>query len=540
MNKAVSVIALVFCLAAAAGAEMRSSVTSNAITWTFDQEYECGQFVNGDWWIQGPATVQAVSPAPAGGRHGSMVDPSTTGQAYDSRVAGYNAGLGVSYPRTLQGGQSLVSTESHATTGCHTDLMGVCVAEAHAYLKRAAVLTCLSAPASPTMFRPPFTGASKPLYDSNRLNRDLLPKLAVVPATPSPSAYARYFRYPWLHQVPDWQGRMVHPTDNQPNYYREAYMVYSEAALLLMLDIADKEQLLINFVQYGIDTHHSTRLNLGDRQTCKWPILFAGIMLGETAMQSSSYGGFREITQTYYGTGWYGGTILWDATPQYEHVHPSQWKNFSTYPQFQDAGGDMGACKLETYRHCCSSHTWPGLALAIWFFPGGKTLYNHNAFFDYVDRWMTEDLTYLRDAAAPVCGASYVSGWTGKTAGSNFANLMWARYRGQVTDIKPGPLPAGAGQSTVRFSLRNHPLSPARGTLGIEYAVTVPQEVRIEIADLRGQTVRRLLDQSVEPGKYSVTWGGTDRTGARVAPGVYMVRFASRRENHWATITLLE
>ena len=65
---------------------------------------------------------------------------------------------------------------------------------------------------------------------------------------------------------------------------------------------------MINFVQYGIDTHNSTRLGLGDRETAKWPILFAGIMLGEASMQSSSYGGFREITSTYYGTGWGGAT----------------------------------------------------------------------------------------------------------------------------------------------------------------------------------------------------------------------------------------
>ena len=39
-----------------------SSIFQYGITWTFDKPPECGQFVNGDWWVVGPVTIQSMLP----------------------------------------------------------------------------------------------------------------------------------------------------------------------------------------------------------------------------------------------------------------------------------------------------------------------------------------------------------------------------------------------------------------------------------------------------------------------------------------------
>jgi hypothetical protein len=44
----------------------------------------------------------------------------------------------------------------------------------------------------------------------------------------------------------------------------------------------------------------------------------------------------------------------------------------------------------EGYRRCCTSVEWPGEALAAHLMRAEK-LWNHDPFFAYVDRWMTED-----------------------------------------------------------------------------------------------------------------------------------------------------
>ena len=44
--------------------ERTTFLSQNGITWEFENEVEYGQFVNGDWWIVGPVTVNSVSPEP--------------------------------------------------------------------------------------------------------------------------------------------------------------------------------------------------------------------------------------------------------------------------------------------------------------------------------------------------------------------------------------------------------------------------------------------------------------------------------------------
>ncbi|MBX3464889.1 MAG: hypothetical protein KF830_17105, partial [Planctomycetes bacterium] len=46
----------------AAGGQLSSSITQWGITWTFDHDYQVGQFCNGDWWVVGPVTVVSITP----------------------------------------------------------------------------------------------------------------------------------------------------------------------------------------------------------------------------------------------------------------------------------------------------------------------------------------------------------------------------------------------------------------------------------------------------------------------------------------------
>ena len=48
--------------------------------------------------------------------------------------------------------------------------------------------------------------------------------------------------------------------------------------------------------------------------------------------------------------------------------------------------------------------------------------------------------------------------------------------------------------------------------------------VRVEVYDLSGRLVSRLSEESKGAGRHAVTWTGTDRSGALVPPGIYLVR----------------
>src|ERR1041385_2204836 len=47
---------------------LRESVSQYGITWTFEKPARAGRFVNGDWYVVGPATVRAIDPPPLHGR----------------------------------------------------------------------------------------------------------------------------------------------------------------------------------------------------------------------------------------------------------------------------------------------------------------------------------------------------------------------------------------------------------------------------------------------------------------------------------------
>jgi flagellar hook assembly protein FlgD len=48
--------------------------------------------------------------------------------------------------------------------------------------------------------------------------------------------------------------------------------------------------------------------------------------------------------------------------------------------------------------------------------------------------------------------------------------------------------------------------------------------VEIEIFDVAGRRLKRLVDDNLPGGRYGVTWNGTDGEGNRVGAGVYFVR----------------
>ena len=145
------------------------------------------------------------------------------------------------------------------------------------------------------------------------------------------------------------------PVEYQPQYGRELGRAAGLASLILMTDLppARKEKLLIGFVQNGIDLwgivragFHGWQAHGGHGTGRKWPIVFAGIMLGDDEMASpnktypnASSGktcrpcsnapgrerrwfmqGTRALTRT--------ATMSIRSTPgwgQYEHLQPKDW-----------------------------------------------------------------------------------------------------------------------------------------------------------------------------------------------------------------------
>lgn len=140
-------------------------------------------------------------------------------------------------------------------------------------------------------------------------------------------------------------------------------------ALWLHLDfsVEEKMEVLIGFVQVGIDLFAIAQNgyidsegnmaqwvnNGGHGAGRKWPILFAGIMLGDSNMIGMPEWGI------VHGTNWFRDTALWETA----------------------------------YRECCTAVNWSGFMLSALIMDAVDE-WDHDVIFDYLDRYIQYQNTY--------------------------------------------------------------------------------------------------------------------------------------------------
>jgi hypothetical protein len=400
---------------------MRSYVSQYGIIWTFDKPARTGRYITGDWWVQGPVLITKVSPAPGPDaydtlklkrnrwndtslkndttlRNGSMIVlKAGHGQSYDSRAAAFSKDDILEFPLTLNTGLSLISSISNDSLPVDhfaREIMWEGERYSETVMKTAAVLTCVKTIPPPDAFRPPYVGTDKQVFRASGIQWHLLPELSAAGQIPSFEQFERYFQRPWIDHLMSWSQQQLVPNENGPPYGREHARIVSIASVMLSLDVPKqkKEKLTIGLIQRGIDLYGLAMTGAywneggGHSSGRKWPILFASIMLNKpplAKLPESAF--FQEDTQTYYGKGWFGQDVLWQIIQHhgqrttYEEKPPEQWEQWDK--------------TSESYRTCCTAVSWVGMALVARHMKAVK-LWNHDAFFDYVDRWMREDDPY--------------------------------------------------------------------------------------------------------------------------------------------------
>ncbi len=447
---------------------LRESASQYGITWTFEQPARVGQFINGDWYVVGPVTIRQIDPRPLYGsevpadqldhmdkerleaqrvRNGFTLNPPARMKvAYDSGVRNwFDPSLIGRLPVAMKPGDSLVSTISmpkglvlHAQLRNRIE-RGVGDSSP---IRTAAVLTCVSEPQPPDAFRPAFCDRNQKIYLARDLRRERLPAAGATKSLPQIEQYIRFTQRPWVGT--GFFG-FEEPVENMPQYGLEYGRVAGIAALLLCTDLKpeQKEPLLVNYVQVGIDLGGMVRAGHpgwtgwgGHGSGRKLPIVFAGLLLGddELAGISQSYPkvSFGEDEQTAYGDCWTGAKVVFaghsgiDAATgegrsrgngwgPYEHTPPSQWKD--------------GQNTSESYRRCCTSVGWVAQALALRLMHA-EIAWGHDAFFDYVDRWMYEDDAAFVKAIKEATGRDHDKEWARQgQAWDAFVNEMWVRHR---------------------------------------------------------------------------------------------------------------
>ncbi|HEY0944528.1 MAG TPA: immunoglobulin domain-containing protein [Opitutaceae bacterium] len=422
--------ALAFAGAGVNAARAATAISQFGITWTFDRDYPSGQFANGDYWVVGPVKIVEISPRSetTDGRtiNGSMINPAVGSlQGYDSAAyaesgpsysAALNVALGVSAaaPLTVPAGSSLISSISEPVAGNRPQL------------RAAAILTVLAGEPPAGSFRPPYCGTDKtPYWNKNQLDYSRLRSLPKPDSLRDLHEVEGYFERPWLEQNTIWTGRYLHPTENQPDFGRDMANCIGEALISLQMDytVAEKETLLIRFVQYGLDVYGVAKAggvwlpNGAHNQGRKMPLLLAGTVLSDGDIlaygDAAKHFIFQEDMQTWYVTEADVGRPVYSGTDYVlepyiaADVGLAEWGAKHAVEPFYDGRNWDAPSRLMSGRpmvgHALVAHLM-----------GLQSAWNWPAFFDYYDRfWEVEKEN-------PAGGGSGINA---------SAHIFWSAYR---------------------------------------------------------------------------------------------------------------
>lgn len=238
-----------------------TSLTKGSITWTFDRSVEVGTYINGDVWAKAPFQIINISPLPASGRNGSMIDPvasspipgASVRQAYDSR-GNYSAALGVN-PSNVDFTNTTSIRSLVSTVSAPENTPFQLIAEAH-------VLTVIPSNfSSPTNqdFRPSYHNGSKLRVSEKDLNATLTDLNNYLPSNPAyalpstSSMQALINRVTYLVAEPGWGGNSLNG-NSLPGYGVSFSTLTSEAALYALHGgVSNRRNIWIALLQMGID-----------------------------------------------------------------------------------------------------------------------------------------------------------------------------------------------------------------------------------------------------------------------------------------------
>jgi hypothetical protein len=123
------------------------------------------------------------------------------------------------------------------------------------------------------------------------------------------------------------------------------------------------------------------------------------------------------------------------------------------------------------------------------------------------------------DGAGP-CARTLIAGAVGDDDGGTDRGAVYVMFlQGVTTSDAPALLPAsrlGAlGQAAP---------NPFRPATSIPYSLARSAHVQIDVRDVAGRLVRKLVDGAQAAGEHRAEWDGVDERGRRVAAGTYFYR----------------
>jgi len=113
--------------------------------------------------------------------------------------------------------------------------------------------------------------------------------------------------------------------------------------------------------------------------------------------------------------------------------------------------------------------------------------------------------------------------------------------RGYYIPVNPPGSPrSGVEEEPLEFGITITQIEPLSQNALINYSVPYQIHVKIGIYDVSGRLVRTVVNDKVNPGRYSEQWLGIDNAGRRVASGIYFIKMETEDYKRTHKIVVLK
>lgn len=145
-----------------------------------------------------------------------------------------------------------------------------------------------------------------------------------------------------------------------------------------------------------------------------------------------------------------------------------------------------------------------------------------------------------------------VGGGTYRPHGAQFVFLSGRPYRWNHTDLKTNimyilgnlfeePVAGVDDSSGGAITLRLEPArpNPVHDVTNLRFSLPASGDVRLDLIDVSGREIRRLIDGAMGGGTHAIAWDGRDGEGHRVPGGIYWLRLQSAGHEVTRKITVM-
>jgi hypothetical protein len=137
-------------------------------------------------------------------------------------------------------------------------------------------------------------------------------------------------------------------------------------------------------------------------------------------------------------------------------------------------------------------------------------------------------------------GNSYVTGFFMESANFGTTTLTSSGDR-DIFVAKLGEVNSISIPDIISFSgIRSIYPNPFNPLTTIDYEISMPADVKIEVYNNRGQLVRSFILGYKEQGSYKLTWEGEDNNGCLCSSGIYYIRMQAGKEIYIKKAVLLK